>query len=95
MWVAVCVLLSQSHTWLPFTRRSVSPNGAGSAIRTCVGPSYQICTMWLPDSHEAADCRPDGMPPRSGSAGKPRFALSVTVAVAPGGSFARCMAASS
>src|SRR5215472_16781322 len=95
MWVAVCPLLFHSHTWLPLTRRSVSPKGTGRAILTCRGPAYQTSIVCVPEISDAADSGEDDDPAMSGSAGKPRFALSVSVAVIARGSFARAIEASS
>src|SRR5215472_8218963 len=95
MWVAVCPLLFHSHTWLPLTRRSVSPKGTGTAILTCRGPEYQTSMVCLPEIIAAADSGEDDDPGMSGSEGKPRFALSVSVAVIARGSFACAIDASS
>src|SRR5215470_5094895 len=95
MWVAVCPLLSQSHTWLPLTRRSVSPKGTGTAILTWRRPAYQTSIVCVPEIIDAADSGEDDDPAMSGSAGKPRFALSVSVAVIVRGSFACATEASS
>src|SRR5215472_169498 len=95
MWVAVCTLLFHSHTWLPLTRRAVSPKGTGRAILTCRGPAYQTSIVCVPEISDAADSGEDDDPAMSGSAGKPRFALSLSVAVIARGSFARAIEASS
>src|SRR5262252_3013382 len=88
--VAGWLRLLHSQTCFPFTRRSLSPNGTGTARRTSSGLAYQNCTTWVPVSSDAGDNAeaPDDMPPTSGSAGRPRLAVSVMTPDAAGGMLA-------
>src|SRR5215469_2067670 len=84
MWVAWLVRLSQIQTSRPSRRRSASPRGTGIAILTRAGPSYQIRKLCVPDSSDSPDSGSAVEEP--GSAGRPRFAVSWTVACRADGS---------
>ncbi len=92
--MAVWPWLFHSQTWLPLTRRSVSPKETGTAILTWRGPSYQMSTVCVPLMNEAALNTDDCSPAMLGSDGKPRLAFSVITAVNAVGGLASRMATS-
>src|SRR5260370_31958916 len=76
--VAVWVLLFHSHSVRPSSRRSLSPDGTGTATRMCCASRYQMLTL-RPLVSTAAGPLPSvaGV----GSAGNPRFEVCWIVAV--------------
>src|SRR6202007_2015579 len=92
-WVAWSVRLSQIQTSRPSRRRAGSPLGTGIAILTRGGPSYQIRNVCVPDSSDSPDSGSAVEEP--GRAGRPRFAVSWTVACRADGSAGRASTAAS